>query len=128
MKNILDEMEDMERESRIKSAYEFVKNTTGSIDTVFDILESHAKTTGFDEVQTEFIKKLMRTQALDTALTASYFFHHCLEKQSDASTAIHALAWERLSSQLREFMITFDPHQTFEENYENNWKHGKHNR
>lgn len=128
MRNILDEMEDMERESRISSAFEFVKNTTGSLDTVFDILEKHAKTTGFDKVQTEFIKKLMRTQALDTAIMAAYFFRHCLERQNDASTAIHALAWENLSTQMRTFMLTFDPHQTFDENYENNWKHGKHNR
>lgn len=128
MRNTLDEMEEMERESRILSAYEFVKNTTGSLDTVFQILESHAKTTGFDKVQTDFIKKLMRTQALDTAIVASYFFRHCLEQQSDASTAIHAIAWENLSTQMRTFMLTFDPHQTFEENYENNWKHGKHNR
>lgn len=121
MTNILDQLQELENSSRVAAAYEFVSVTTNSLEIVSDILATHAETTNFDKLQTDFIMKLLRVQALDTAVHAAFFFKKTLSAP-DTETRVHELCWADLSEQCKQFMINFDPHQTFEENYYNNWK------
>jgi len=121
MGNILDALNELENASRVEAAWEFVRITTNSHEIVSDILENNNKTTLFDKEQLDFVKKLMRVQALDTAVHCAFFFKKTLSAP-DTETRVHELCWTDLSKQCKEFMLKLDPHITLEENYNKIWK------
>ena len=125
-KNILDKLEELERQSRIAAAREIVERSTTGLETVEEMVDIHRHITHFDEVQREFVKKLLRIVALDTVVHSAHFFKHTLNAP-DCSLEVHQSAWCDMTNTLRDFMISFDPHLSLEENYTNIWKHDTEN-
>jgi hypothetical protein len=118
MESLFDKLKRHEAQLRKQATYELLIKSTSGVQLIEELIDGEE--TLFGTNQKEFIKKVLRMAVLDTLLHASCCFRDTLNTDEDLRT--HVSAWTDIVSELRNYMVTIDPQQTFEENNQNNWQ------